>query len=200
MEGLAVKEEAHDFLLEQYKALREEILGVMERVVRIQLVGITGIPLVIAAGEKYDLGPVVMAGPIVTIIFSLLLLYEQNGAMRAGRYIRRHLEPRLSKKAYVCWEEWLEEDAENRKPEKFFAWAAYIAFSLYYGGGTYLAYRSLSAQYGDRVGLVLLLIYLCLFIVALYLVIRNLAVGTEWRSEKRRRKIEAAKPRSPAEP
>ncbi|HYO12638.1 MAG TPA: hypothetical protein VE685_05545 [Thermoanaerobaculia bacterium] len=192
--------ETHDFLLEQYKALREEILGVMERVVRIQLVGITGIPLVIAAGEKYDLGPVVMAGPVVTIIFSLILLYEQNGAMRAGRYIRCHLEPRLSGKAYVCWEEWLELDPENRKPERFFAWAAYIAFSLYYGGGTYLAYRSLSAQYGARVGEIFLLIYLCLFVVALYLVIRNLAVGTEWRSEKRQkgRKAAASTPRSPA--
>lgn len=188
MDGtLVIGPSAQSFLLEQYKALRDEILGIMERVVRIQLVGITGIPLVIAAGEKYDLAAVVMAGPVVTIIFSLILLYEQNGIMRAGKYIRCHLEPLLSQKAFVCWEEWLELDSENRKPERFFAWAAYIAFSLYYGGGTYLAYRSIHEQYGSRAGAIFLFVYISLFIIALYMVIANLAVGTKPQEEKRKR-------------
>jgi hypothetical protein len=166
------------FLLEQFKALREEILGKIERVVRIQLIGITAIPLVIGAGEKYDLTAVIAAGPIVTIVFALILLYEQNGIMRAGRYIRQQLEPALRTQKVLGWEEWLEHHPVNRKAERFFAWSTPIAFSLYYIGGTFLAYQALSQQYAPAVATTVLALYAGAFVVALYLVVTNFVTGT----------------------
>jgi len=168
-----------EFLFLQFKALRDEIVGKTERVVRIQLTGVTAIPLVIGAGEKYNILIVLAASPIVTIVFSLILLYEQNGIMRAGRYIRTHLEPILFPKQTIGWEEWLEDIAANRRAERFFALSAYIAFSLYYLGGSCLAFLAVRASFGQEVAVVLTAIYAGGFLLALYVVITNFAVNTK---------------------
>lgn len=166
------------FFLEQYRALRTEILGKIERVVRLQLVGVTAIPLVVAAGDHYDLTAVVAAAPVITVIFALILLYEQNAIMRAGKFIRTVLEPELRGDAKIAWEEWLERHPENRRPERFFAWSAHLAFSLYYAGGTYLAYESILQEYGARIAVPVLVLYVAAFLAALYLVVRNFMTGT----------------------
>jgi len=168
-----------EFLFLQFKALRDEIVGKTERVVRIQLTGVTAIPLVIGAGEKYNILILLAASPIVTIVFSLILLYEQNGIMRAGRYIRTHLEPLLFSHQTIGWEEWLEQYSVNRRAENFFALSAYIAFSLYYLGGSCLAFLAVRASFGQQVAVVLTAIYAGGFLLALYVVMTNFAVNTK---------------------
>ena len=75
-----------DFMLAQYNALREEILAIKTRIIKLQLSGITVIPLIIGAGQKI---PVVMlAAPLITIAFIFMVIFEQNSLMRAGTYIR----------------------------------------------------------------------------------------------------------------
>lgn len=172
-EKALTKPEVDEFLLAQYKALRDEILGLMERVVRIQLIGVTAIPLVIGAGEKYELGLVTAAGPVVTVVFALILLYEQNGLMRAGEYIRSHLEPYLCPSGVLGWEAWLEIEPKNRNAERYLAWSAYIAFTLYYAGGTYLAYRSIRLEYGLIAASMLAVVYSIIFVVAFCFVVVN---------------------------
>jgi hypothetical protein len=176
--------DSKEFLLLQFRELRTEILGKCERVVRIQLAGVTAIPLVIGAGEKYGILSILAAAPIVTIVFSLILLYEQNGIMRAGRYIRLHLEPSLVAQQVMGWEEWLEQYPVNRRAETFFAQSAYIAFSLYYLGGSYLAFLAVRASYGRELAVVLAAIYVGGFLLALYIVVTNFAVTTRTQEER----------------
>jgi hypothetical protein len=171
--------DSREFLLLQFRALRDEIVGKSERVVRIQLAGVTAIPLVIGAGEKYGILIVLAASPIVTIVFSFILLYEQNGIMRAGKYIRLHLEPFLVAEQVTGWEEWLEKWPRNRRAETFFALSAYIAFSLYYLGGSYLAFLAVRTSYGHEVAVLLAAIYVGGFFLALYVVVTNFAINTK---------------------
>ena len=174
---------AHEFLILEFKALRDEILGKIERVVRIQLIGVTAIPLVIGAGEKYGIVTILAAAPLVTTIFGLILLYEQAGIMRAGRYIRLHLEPVLLAQHLIGWEQWLEKYPVNRRAETFFALAAYIAFSLYYLGGSYLAFFAVRAAYGRDVAMMLSAIYVGGFLLTLYIVVTSFEVSTRSREE-----------------
>jgi hypothetical protein len=174
---------SREFLLLQFKALRDEILGKIERVVRIQLIGITAIPLVIGAGEKYDISSVLAAAPLVTVVFALILLYEQNGIMRAGKYIRVHLEPFFLQQHLTGWEEWLEKYPINRRAKTFFARAAHIAFSLYYLGGSYLGFLAVKTSYGLEEATILAAIYVGGFLLALYFVVTNFATSTRTPNE-----------------
>jgi hypothetical protein len=174
---------AYEFLILEFKALREEVLGKIERVVRIQLIGVTAIPLVIGAGEKYGIVTILAAAPLVTIIFALILLYEQAGIMRVGRYIRLHLEPLLLAQHLIGWEQWLEKYPINRRAETYFALSAYIAFSLYYLGGSYLAFLAVLKEYSRDVAMMLSAIYVGAFLLTLYIVVTSFAVSTKGREE-----------------
>jgi len=98
--------------------------------------------------------------------------------MRAGKYIRLLLEPSLVAQQVMGWEEWLERYPSNRRAEKFFALSAYIAFSLYYLGGSYLAFLAVKASYGRELAVVLAAIYVGGFLLALYVVVTNFATST----------------------
>jgi hypothetical protein len=164
----------NDFARIQFESLRAEILGIKERVIRLQIIGVTGIPVVIGAGQKLDLVAILMGAPLITLIFAFILVFEQNSLMRAGEYIRTQIEPRLCSDDLMGWEEWLEDRSERRQAETFFAWSAFIAFAMYFALGTYLAVQSIFLQFGTIVGFSSLGVYSGGFILALYLVVTNL--------------------------
>jgi hypothetical protein len=176
----------HDFLIEEYKTLREEILSKVERSIRLQLIGVTAIPLVIGSGQGFELTFAVAVSPIVTTLFILILLYENIGIMRAGKYIRTKIEPALREDGELGWESWLELDRINRKPERVFAWASYIAFCLYYIGGTYMAHEPLQDLFPPPVGDAITAIYSVFFFVILRIVISELPTSTKTPGETRR--------------
>ncbi|MCW5200246.1 hypothetical protein VU07_00275 [Desulfobulbus sp. F4] len=148
-----------EFLILQFHALRDEILALKERVIRMQTVAISGIPLIIAAGDKLELDIVIMASPIITVIFVLMLSFEENSIMRAGRYIRKHIEPELKSSDIIGWEGFLQKPGEqNRFAEKIFLSSVIIAFAFYYIGGAVLAYVKVKAskdygQYATLLGM-----------------------------------------------
>jgi hypothetical protein len=175
----AVPKVEHEFLLAEYKALRDEILGSMERLIRIQLIGVTAIPLVVGAGERYNLTVVIAAGPLVTMIFVFILLYEQSGLMRAGRFIREVIEPNLTSTLELGWESWLEREEVNRMPERFFARASYIAFTVYYIGGIYFAHKAIAADYTLLAAFISDVTYVIIFLYGLWVLFANFAVSTD---------------------
>ena len=77
-----------NFHVIQFQALRAEILGIKERLIKLQLLGITGIPLIFGAGEKYDLSAVLIVSPLIVLAFAFMLVFEQGSLMRAGEYIK----------------------------------------------------------------------------------------------------------------
>ncbi len=161
-----------DFHVLQFKALRDEILGIKERVIRLQTIGITGIPLVIGAGEKFNLSAILMASPLITLMFTFMLVFEQNSLMRAGKYIKENIEkPPFCPDTLIGWENWLAAEPERRKAEAFFAWSAYIAFVVYFAIGSYLAYSSIYQRMSTIVAMAALSLYGAGFFFSFYLVV-----------------------------
>lgn len=166
----------------QYGAIRTEIDYLTKILMQFQAVSVTSIPIIIGTGDKFNLDFVVFSGPIITIVFGLMLLFIQNSIMRAGEYIRTILEPRLVRKKEeeeLGWEEWLEKLPRNRIAEKFFAWSAHIAFCLYYIAGTYLAYNRFLTRFGSDLAVLSLGIYGGLFVVCLFILVKNLRTNSQ---------------------
>lgn len=187
MNGTSQLMEGIDFLIHEYYALRSEILGTKERVMRIHITGLAGIPLFVAAGEKLDLHLLILVSPVVTAIFTLVLMFEQNSLMRAGRYIRVHIEKPLKNKLsgdvrqleLIGWEHFLElPDEKNRQAELYFSASAVGAFSLYYIGGTLLAYLYAKNNYPHPLATAIALIYGSAFLFCVYYGWNNFKVGT----------------------
>ena len=173
------KEKNREFAKLQYEALRQEILGIKERVIKLQLIGISGIPLVIGAGEKYDLSSVLMVSPLVTLIFAFMLIFEQGSLMRAGEYIKDILEPALTENSILGWESWLQEEGmPRRESETFFAWSVHIAFAVYFIIGSWLAYGAIHKTFGQLASTVGIGLYCGGFALAMYLIISNFRIGT----------------------
>ena len=142
------------------------------------VLGVTGIPIVIGAGQTYDLATVLMASLLITLVFTFILLFEQNSLMRAGKFIKEQLEAiLLSRKPLRGWEHWLQADESRRKAESFFEWSAYMAFVLYFLLGTYLAYPEINQRFGAKIANAALGVYSGGLLLALYLVVTNLPIG-----------------------
>ncbi len=174
----SVSRPEREFHIMQFHVLKTEILELRKRVVQILSLGITGIPLIIGAGEQFDLDLVIFASPLITVAFTLMLLYEQNSIMRAGRYIRRHIEPNVGTKAMIGWERFLETEPGARRAEQLFSFAAYLIVSIYYIGGSGFAYIRLADRFNDSIPVLVTAAYVGGFFTALYLVITNFPTGT----------------------
>ena len=44
-----------DFAVMQFKELRNEILDIKIRIIKLQVIGISTIPIIVGVGEKYDI-------------------------------------------------------------------------------------------------------------------------------------------------
>ena len=169
-----------DFNELEYNALRSEILGIKERIVRLQIVGLTGIPLVVGAGHKYDLTAVLLVAPLVVGIFATILVSEQNSLMRAGHYIRNQFEHNESS-VPPGWESWLHcEPKRTRKSESFFALSALLAFAVYYLLSIVSAFSALKCyewryEWMNRdFSILITVVYAALFVVGLFAIWTNL--------------------------
>jgi len=162
----------------QFEELRKEILGIKERLIRLQLIGVTGIPLVIGAGEKADLTAVLIVSPLVTLVLAFMVIFEQSSLMRAGEYIKDIIEPILAKNSLIGWESWLQLENDRRRAEIFFASSVHIAFAIYFAIGTWLAYGAIEGNLGQLMAVVSLGLYCGGFAIAMYLIVANFRVGT----------------------
>ena len=165
-----------DFYAMQFNALRAEILGLKGRIIRLLILGVTGIPLIIAAGEKYGLSAVLIVSPLITLVFTFMLVFEHESLMRAGEYIKTHIEKFfLAQDCKNGWEHWLDAKPRRRIAEQFFKTSAYITFTVYYILGTYLAYNSVCSNFCDLfVAYIVVGVYSGGFIIAVVLVAFNL--------------------------
>jgi len=167
------------FLIKQFEAIREEILALKERVIRIQTISISGIPLMIAAGEKYNLDFVIIVSPLITAVVVLMLCFEQNSIMRAGRYIRKYIEPNLKSGNIIAWEEFLEiPDERNRNAEKYFLSSVILTLALYYVVGAILAYVRIAKYYDNNIALLSAIFYGSIFPFYIFFVLKTFKTST----------------------
>ena len=164
------------FIELQFNALRDEILSLKARVSRILIAAMSGIPIIIATGDKLKLELLIITAPIITAVAMFLILSEHNGIMRAGRYIREHLEPKMKQQIVLGWEEYLESEEINRCCERYLLISVVTIFSVYYVGSSLLAYLSVQSKYGAQYANILLLIYLSGTFFFVYFIIRNFQI------------------------
>src|SRR6266566_4825147 len=125
---------SREFLFTEHKALRDEILALEERGMRIQIAGLTGIPTLIAAGSVLRLPFLIIFSPVIILVASLMTIFTQDSIMRDGRYIKECIEPHLLRGSGKGWEHFLQEKSDNRKVEHHTRVSIVLAFAFYYIG------------------------------------------------------------------
>jgi hypothetical protein len=118
-----------EFLTAQYHALRSEIDQRQMRMFWTATLGLLGVPvLTYLAADTQRMVWLLM--PYFVLVVLLLFIKEQNGMMRAGRYIREQIEGNIEHQP--GWEAWLESRNEWRMMEKHFFACFILVFFLYY--------------------------------------------------------------------
>lgn len=158
------------FLLEQFRALREEILALQERGARVQLASLSGIPLLIGGAKNWELNFLLLSGPLIILASTLFLVFNQNSIMRAGEYMREHVEKRLKSSDMMGWEEFLEENTHARREvENVVRITIILVFAVYYVGAAVLAYRAaltIDRQFAFSLGFVYAAaLFFCVFYI-----------------------------------
>ncbi len=129
---------SRDFLCAEYRALRDEILALEDRGMKIQIAGLSGIPSLIAAGDLLKLPFLIIFGPVIILVASLMTIFTQDSIMRDGAYIKDHIEPRLLQDRSWGWEHFLQEPG-HRRVEQYTRLSVVLAFAFYYIGAAILA-------------------------------------------------------------
>ena len=152
----------------QYDHLRQEVLASKHNINRIMMLGITGVPVLLAAldflKDSYAennsfstivLPVVLMFAPLVPAMFFLILLYEQGTVMRVGRYIRDQPEVLYKLEDCMHWETWLSAanpSFKTRRVEILLVWATSISFFLYYVLACILGLRAARQNLSEILG------------------------------------------------
>jgi len=122
MEGAAT---THD----EFVSLREEIRATRARLFRILMVGLIGVPLLTYVASKAEFF-VSLLLPYSVLLLIVVFLAEQSSMMRAGRYIREHIERPGGDGPH--WEAWIESRPQFRLVDRHYVACFLIVFFLYY--------------------------------------------------------------------
>lgn len=117
------------FVADQFRTLRDEIKAIKMRSFWIVVLGLFGVPMLTyfaSQAERY----VALLVPYFVLVVVILFLAEQNALMRAGRYIREHIEPAAGQ--IKGWEAWLESRNDLRLMDRHFFACFIIVFFVYY--------------------------------------------------------------------
>jgi hypothetical protein len=129
----------HQFLAQQYGALRTEVENAHERAFKIfaasVLVVPTGLSLGAAVGSTV-LPLIKMLLPLVLLAFYAMYWAQIFSTYRTGLFIQSHIEPNLLTQAQG-WESWLSDRRYAYDAQVLFAF--FLLSSVYYLGTVYLA-------------------------------------------------------------
>ena len=134
------------FLREQFVALRAEANAIKARSFWIVTIGLIGIPLITYLAETSEqnqfLCPMI---PYLVVVLLIMFLAEQNALMRAGRYVREHIEPHVDHTP--GWENWLESNKMLRTMDRHFLAIFTLVFFTFFFMAIGLAIRTLWSEY-----------------------------------------------------
>lgn len=131
-----------EFMKQQYLTLRGEIRASKARVFMLLILGTLFIPLAAVVAKEYGATFAAASLPLVTLVIMLAFVMEQNSIIRAGRYLKDHVEPHLPE--LTTWETWLESNRRLRDVDRYFFATFILVFLVFYAVGTGLAMESLA--------------------------------------------------------
>ncbi len=137
-----------EFMKQQYLTLRDEIRTSKARIFALLVIGTLLIPAV-GYFARESVGMYASASmPFVIIIMMIAFLMEQNSIIRAGRYLKLHVEPHID--GIVTWEEWLESNSRLRDTDRYFFGSFLLVFFLFYAIGAGAAVQGLAEQWPEH--------------------------------------------------
>lgn len=132
----------HEFVKQQYLTLRDEIRECKRRLFYLLLIAALFVPGAAFAADKFGAVFATASMPFVLLLLMLGAISEQNGIVRAGRYLREHVEPHID--GVVGWERWLESSHRLRDVDRYFFGSFLLLMMVFYGVGTGYALQSLA--------------------------------------------------------
>src|SRR5262245_35807175 len=107
-----------DFLKHQFITLREEIRESKARIFKLVIFGAIFVPVAGYAADRLQLFFATASIPLVLVLLMLNFISEQNAIIRAGRYLKEHVEPKIA--GVTGWEKWLESNHKLRSVDRYF--------------------------------------------------------------------------------
>lgn len=136
------------FMTHQYETLREEIRASKSRIFMLLILGTLFIPTVGFAASAYNATYASASMPFIILVLMLGFLMEQNSIIRAGRYLKEHVEPHIE--GIVTWENWLESNKNLRDTDRYFFGSFLLVFVIFYAVATGTAVESLAGQFPEQ--------------------------------------------------
>ncbi|MCX6674371.1 MAG: hypothetical protein NTY37_11410 [Methanothrix sp.] len=103
-----IEKKEWEFLLEQYKSLREEQLKKMERQYLITGLGIGGVATLLSAAYQYDIYSLFLILPLVILAYMTLYEAESRAIINVGKYVKEMEKEIIVNHKCLGWENWLE--------------------------------------------------------------------------------------------
>ena len=141
---------ASQFAELQYNTLRREIEKSKDNMLKFVVGGSAVVPAAQYLGDKFSIGAITLALPIVVVVLVLLFLAENRAVMRAGTYILTEIEPHID--GIQGWETWLSSGAEDkgvRAVEKLVIVSFALVSASYFVVSIVLAARHAAEVFGN---------------------------------------------------
>ena len=139
---------SEQFMTQQYLTLRDEIRSSKARIFMLLVLGTLFIPTVGFAASVYNATYASASMPFIILVLMLCFLMEQNSIIRAGRYLKEHVEPHIE--GIVTWENWLESNKNLRDADRYFFGSFLLVFVIFYAVASGTAVESLATQFRDQ--------------------------------------------------
>jgi hypothetical protein len=136
---------ADEFMKQQYLTLRDEIRASKARIFILLIMGTLLIPAAGFAAKEFTATYASASMPFVILILMISFLMEQNCIIRAGKYLKDHVEPHIE--GITTWETWLESNHRLRDTDRYFFGSFLLVFFIFYGVGAGSAIESLAQQW-----------------------------------------------------
>lgn len=137
-----------EFMKQQYLTLRDEIRGCKARMFALMVLATIAIPIAGFIAQTYKLAFAAASMPFIVLVFMLAFVMEQNSVIRAGRYLKEHVEPHLE--GVITWERWLESNRHLRDADRYFFGSVMLIFFLFYAVGSLLAVDTWASQWPEH--------------------------------------------------
>jgi hypothetical protein len=137
-----------EFMKQQYLTLRDEIRTSKARVFALVVIATLFVPIAALAARQFDNTFAAVSLPFVLIVLMLAFIMEQNSIVRAGKYLKEHVEPQID--GLVTWESWLESNHRMRSADRYFFGSFLLVFMLFYVIGASIAAESMSHDFPEQ--------------------------------------------------
>jgi len=137
-----------EFMKQQYITLRDEIRSCKIRMFWILVLGTLLIPAVGFAASEFRSVFASASIPFIILVLMLAFIMEQNNIIRAGRYLKEHVEPHLDD--VTTWEQWLSSNSKLRDIDRYFFISLLLVFLLFYTVGAGAAIEGLATTWPEH--------------------------------------------------